>query len=173
MADPINDMAGGDRPAEPFVTLAEASAATGRPAEAIRAMIRRGRLKSLKGNDGRTLVAIPAAMRVEPGQPSAGRPADHVAADPGRVAGHPAAENGRLAAAWEAAEEWRAAAEESRLAAAVADVRLAEASRTHAAELAAMREQLEAGVAARNAVIEEMRAELARLRRPWWRRLTG
>jgi hypothetical protein len=28
-------------------------------------------------------------------------------------------------------------------------------------------------VAARNAVIEEMRAELARLRLPWWRRLVG
>lgn len=42
-----------------------------------------------------------------------------------------------------------------------------------AAEVEAMRGQLEAGVAARNAVIEELRAELARLRLPWWRRLVG
>jgi hypothetical protein len=42
-----------------------------------------------------------------------------------------------------------------------------------AAEVEAMREQLEAGVAARNAVIEELRAELARLRLPFWRRWMG
>ena len=40
-----------------------------------------------------------------------------------------------------------------------------------AAELAAVRQQLETEVAARNAVIEELRAMLADLRRPWWRRL--
>ena len=42
-----------------------------------------------------------------------------------------------------------------------------------AAEVESMREQLEAGVAARNAVIEELRAELARLRLPFWRRWLG
>ena len=41
------------------------------------------------------------------------------------------------------------------------------------AELGAMREQLKAGIAARNAVIEELRVELARLRLPFWRRWFG
>ena len=99
MADQNDNMAEAGRPAEPFVTLAEASAATGRPAEAIRAMIRRGRLKSLKGNDGRTLVAIPAAMRQEPGQPRVGRVAGREVADLGRAAEQGIAGDGRLAAA--------------------------------------------------------------------------
>ncbi len=94
-------------------------------------------------------------------------------ADLGRAAEQGIAGDGRLAAAWEAAEEWRAAAEEARLAAAVAEVRLAEVARAHEAELEAMREQLEAGVAARNAVIEELRAMLTEARRPWWRRWLG
>lgn len=47
------------------------------------------------------------------------------------------------------------------------------AKRVATAEVEGMREQLEAGVAARNAVIEELRAMLADVRRPWWRRLVG
>ena len=47
------------------------------------------------------------------------------------------------------------------------------AKRVAAAEVEAMREQLAAGVAARNAVIEELRAELGRLRLPFWRRWIG
>ncbi len=42
-----------------------------------------------------------------------------------------------------------------------------------AAEIAAMRQQVETEVAARNAVIEELRAMLAEARRPWWRRWLG
>ena len=47
------------------------------------------------------------------------------------------------------------------------------AKRVAAAEVEAMREQLEAGIAARNAVIEELQKMLADARRPWWRRLIG
>ena len=60
------DLADDGRPAEPLMTLAEAAAVTGRPAEAIRAMIRRGKLKATKGNDGRYLVAVPAELRRPP-----------------------------------------------------------------------------------------------------------
>ncbi len=56
---------------------------------------------------------------------------------------------------------------------AVAKGEVEAAKRVAAAEVEAMREQLETGVAARNAVIEELRAELARLRLPFWRRLVG
>ena len=42
-----------------------------------------------------------------------------------------------------------------------------------ASEVESMREQLGARVATRNAVIEEPRAELARLRLPFWRRWLG
>ena len=57
------DLADDGRPAEPLMTLTEAAAATGRPPEAIRAMIRRGKLKATKGNDGRYLVAV--AVRID------------------------------------------------------------------------------------------------------------
>jgi hypothetical protein len=42
-----------------------------------------------------------------------------------------------------------------------------------AIELAALRQQIETEVTARNTVIEELRAELARLRLPFWRRWLG
>ena len=58
----------------------------------------------------------------------------------------------------------------SRLETVRATARLEAEERAHAAETAALRQQIETEVAARNAVIEELRAELARLRRPWWRR---
>src|SRR5215212_5868467 len=117
MAEAAEREAEGSRHIEPMVSLAEASAMTGRPAEAIRAMIRRGKLKALKGNDGRTLVAIPAELVQPPGQPR------HSQANgqDGRVTTPGEAEDSRVAAMATAVEEWRAAAEEARLAAAVAE----------------------------------------------------
>ena len=56
---------------------------------------------------------------------------------------------------------------------AVAKGEVEAAKRVAAAEVEAMREQLAGGIAARNAVIEELRAELARLRLPFWRRWLG
>ncbi len=150
---------------EPMVSLAEASAMTGRPAEAIRAMIRRGKLKALKGNDGRTLVAIPAELVRPLGQPSTSR----ANGQDGRPASREEADNSRVAALNEAMEEWRSAAEEARLAAAVAESRLAEAERAHVAEVSAATAKVEAA----ERLIVELRKLLDDARRPWWRRWVG
>jgi hypothetical protein len=118
MAEPAEWAAEGSHPAQPVVSLAEAAVMTGRPAEAIRAMIRRGKLKALKGNDGRTLVAIPAEMIQPPSQPGysranghGGHPANGAAAEHSRLVSPAVAEDGRVANLTVAVEEWRAAAE--------------------------------------------------------------
>ena len=56
----------------PLVSLAEAAAATGRHPEAIRGMIRHGRLPAVRGNDGRLLVRLPADLAAGQ-QPGDGR----------------------------------------------------------------------------------------------------
>jgi hypothetical protein len=165
MAEPAEQGAESGRVVEPLVSLADASAMTGRPAEAIRAMVRRGKLKALKGNDGRTLVAIPAELIRPPGQPSTSR----ANGQDGRPASREEADDGRVAALNEAVEEWRSAAEEARLAAAVAESRLAEAERAHVAEVAAATAKVEAA----ERLIVELRKLLDDARRPWWRRLLG
>src|SRR5690242_15710007 len=107
MAEAADQTAEDGQPEEPRVTLAEAAAMTGRPPEAIRAMIRRGKLRAIKGNDGRTLVTIPADMRQPTGQPGSGR-AGRVAGRGdgynGRAAIQDGAEDGRMAALQEAVE---------------------------------------------------------------------
>jgi hypothetical protein len=137
-----------DRAAEPLMTLAEAAATTGRPKEALRAMIRRGKLKARKGNDGQFLVELPVELRQPHGQPIRGRTAksDEAAA-------------GRAAELEEVVEEWRTAAEEARLAAAVATAERDAAKIAATAEAATLRE-----------LIAELRSQLAEARRPWWRR---
>jgi hypothetical protein len=184
--DPVRD----DRPVAPLLTLAEASALTGRPAEAIRTMIRRRKLVARKGNDGRWLVEIPVEMH-RPGGQQAGQVANSEApaddrvgkAGPGddRVVKPSLQEvtdwlTGLRVTAAELrleTDHWRDRAEQETLARATAEARLEAVERAHSAELAALRQQIETGVAARNAVIEELRAELARLRLPFWRRWLG
>src|SRR3954453_4722040 len=79
------------RAADPLVTLAEAAAAMGRPKEALRAMIRRGRLEAIRGNDGRFLVRLPSDIPLQPrGEPHRGRAADRAAADQAAPASRPA-----------------------------------------------------------------------------------
>jgi hypothetical protein len=124
----------------PLMTLREAAAATGRPPEAIRAMIRRGRLLARKNNAGRFLIDLPP---------------DLIRPDPAPAAAGTAAADGRLAGLEVAVEEWRAAAEEARLEAAVA-----------AAENRLLREER----ARDQERIGRLEAELAEARRPWWRR---
>jgi hypothetical protein len=165
MAEPAEREAEDGRHVEPMVSLVEASAMTGRPAEAIRAMIRRGKLKALKGNDGRTLVAVPAELIQPPGQPARGR----VNGQNGHLASQVEADHGRVAALNEAMEEWRAAAEEARLAAAVAEARLAEAERVHMAEVAAATAKVDAA----ERLIAELHKLLDDARRPWWRWWVG
>ncbi len=71
------------------------------------------------------------------------------------------------------ADYWRDHAEQQTLARATAAARLEAAERAHAAELAALRHQIETEVTTRNTVLAELRAQLADARRPWWRRLVG
>jgi hypothetical protein len=58
MTEAADQEASGDRAVEPLMTLAEAAAAIGRAPESVRTMIRRGKLKATKGNDGRWLARI-------------------------------------------------------------------------------------------------------------------
>jgi hypothetical protein len=125
------------------MSLREAAAATGRPPEAIRAMVRRGRLVARKGNSGRLLIEIPPDL-IRPGQEPAA--AGTVTADD-RVAGLEVA-----------VEEWRTAAEEARLEAAVAAAEV----RLLCDELARERER-----------VGRLEGELAELRRPWWTRFVS
>jgi hypothetical protein len=172
MAEPAEWAAEDSHPTQPVVTLAEAAAMTGRPAEAIRAMIRRGKLKALKGNDGRTLVAIPAEMIQPPGHPGHGQGghlANGAAAEDGQASNSATAEDSRVAGLAMAVEEWRAAAEEARLTAAVAAARLASAERAHLAEVATAAAKVETA----ERLITELQKMLAEARRPWWRRWLG
>src|SRR3954451_6293352 len=59
-----------DRPVAPLMTLSEAAIATGRQPESIRTLIRRGKIRARKGNDGRWLVEVPAEMRRQAGDRS-------------------------------------------------------------------------------------------------------
>jgi hypothetical protein len=170
MAESADQGAETSHPVEPMMSLADASAATGRPAEAIRAMIRRGRLKAMKGNDGRTLVAIPAALFQPPGQPQRGRANGHAS----HLASRNDGADGRVAGLQEAVEEWRAAAEESRLAAAVAEAKLEEAGRVHAAEVAAAVAKVEAAervIVELRTMLDASRAEAVKGRRGWLERV--
>ncbi len=187
MTDRSDNAAADDRPVAPLLTLAEASALTGRPAEAIRTMIRRRKLAACKGNDGRWLVEIPAEMHRPGGQARDDR---SVASDEAGEGGHDSGSRAAKPSVQEVtdwltglrvtaaelrleADHWRDHAEQQTLARATAEARLEAAERAHAAELAALRHQIETEVMARNAMLDELRTQLADARRPWWRRLVG
>lgn len=129
----------------PRLSLVEAAARTGRKPEAIRAMVHRGRLKAVRGNDGRLLVELPADPAV------AGRPAGQEPDEAGQVA----ALEAELAGLREALSR-------ALLAAGRAEAERDAAKATAAAEVAALRE-----------LVAELKAMLAEARRPWWRRVFG
>jgi hypothetical protein len=58
----------GDEP--PRVPLADAATRLGKSQEAVRAMIRRGKLATIRGNDGRLLVTVPPELVRAGDQPS-------------------------------------------------------------------------------------------------------
>lgn len=179
---------GPDMVAMPVV---EAAARLGLTTEAVRTRIRRGMLESRRGNNGRRVVLVPRSQ-LGSDATEQGSGSDQTT---NGLAVLLESELARLVSerdqARSDAETWRAKAEErSKEAAelrgalgraeakaeaitAVAKGEVEAAKRVAAAEVEAMREQLQAGIAARNAVIEELRAMLAAARRPWWRRLFG
>ena len=184
------------------MTVAEAAMRLRLSTEAVRARIRRGRLEIRRGNEGRKLVLVPRSQ-LEAAEAVQGTDLVRTTADdgadgertPNGLALLLERELDRLRSELERtrtdAEAWRRKAEENGQEAvglrgelgraemraesitAVAKGEVEAAKRVAASEVESMREQLEAGVAARNAVIEELRAELARLRLPFWRRWLG
>jgi ribosomal protein L29 len=132
MADPQEDA--------PWLSLSEASQRTGRHVNALRSVLRRGRLEARKGSHGQWLVRLPADLPADPG------PADSMAGD------------------WTVAE----------LNAEVAELR--EELAGLRAGLKAAGDVAEAQLAAKEELIQELqkmlgslRAELAEVRKPWWR----
>ena len=149
----------------PRLSLVEAAARLGKSVDAVRAMIRRGKLATVRGNDGRLLVSVPPSLAQAADQLSLG----------GGEAGDQSGLGARLGdeeqvarllverdEALAEADHWREQAHRAGL----AQVR-AEADRDKALEVA------EAKVAAAERVVEELKALLAEARRPWWRRLRG
>jgi hypothetical protein len=168
MADDAQGAAG-QRPA---VSLAEAARLTGRHPEALRALARRGRLVTRRGNDGRLLVELPADLMPEQRPAKSGQ-------EPA-AAGQRPAEWPDLAGQVADLETLVGELRDELMAAKLTIGRL-EAERDAAksltaAEVAAVR----AEVTAKDMLIEELRTlltglrgELAEARKPWWRRLFG
>jgi hypothetical protein len=134
----------------PKLPLVEAVVRLGKTTEAVRSMVRRGRLSAVKGNDGRLLVAVPpeldrAAVVADDRSKPGARPADEQLA--------------RLLA-----ERDEALLEADHLREMLRDALVARAE---------ARARREAEAAAKDALIEELKAMLAEARRPWWRRLVG
>ena len=121
----------------PMLPLAEAAERMGRHPEALRSLIRRGKLAARKANAGGWLVAVDDR-----------EPTGALAAD----------DRGLADALAELKEE-------------VAELR----DRATRAEVDAdrAREVAEVKVAAAERIIDELRAEVAHHRRPWWRKLLG
>ena len=145
----------------PRLPLAEAAARLGKSVDAVRAMIRRGKLATVRGNDGRLLVAVPPSLAQAIDQP--------------RLDGDEASDRSGLGARLgEDGAATRLLIER--------DEALAEADhwreKAHRAELAQTRAEAEAGM--KEELIQELRkmlgslrGELAEARRPWWRRWIG
>jgi hypothetical protein len=168
-------MAENDLPA-PMLPLAVAAAMTGRPAEALRSLARRGKIQSVKGNDGRMLVEVPTWLVA--GQPVTAGQDQPVIADPSRDSA------GRIAELELTLAELQAELAETRTALAVAQADRDAARAIAAAEAEAAERMAEAKITAAQRIAEaeiaaakaEAQAKdllIAELRRPWWRRLMG
>jgi hypothetical protein len=139
----------------PRLPLAEAAGRLGKSVDAVRAMIRRGKLATVRGNDGRLLVSVPPSLVQADDQPRLdarlGSDEANDRSSLGERLGDGAAVTRLLTERDEAlaeADHWR--------------------EQAHRAELAQAR--AEAEVAAKDEVIADLREQLAWHRRPWWRR---
>jgi hypothetical protein len=129
-----------------WLPLLEAAMRLGKSTDAVRSMIRRDRLLTRKGNDGRLLVGVP---------PVKGQAAN------GLTAVGDQANDGQATAAqlrW-AVEELREELMETREQLAGTKAALDAAVAVRKAEVGALRE-----------LADRLTAELAETRRPWWRR---
>jgi hypothetical protein len=138
-----------------WLPLHNAAIKLGKSSDAVRSMIRRGRLSTRKANDGRLLVAVPTAND----QPGGGL----TRADDGRATVFSQADDGQTTAELqheitEIRERLARAEERAEAARAIAAADVATAK----AEAVALRE-----------LVDELKAQLADARRPWWRRWFG
>jgi hypothetical protein len=156
-------MAEGQPDEQPWLSLTEAAARTGRDREAIRARARRGLIPYRQGNRGQWLVQLPADLMAAPNTAEHAAEADLVADLQAEVAelrlALARAEAARDTAKAAAVAEMAAEVAEARREAAVATAKFEERERAHAAEVTAVRE-----------FVAELRALLADARRPWWQR---
>jgi hypothetical protein len=152
-----------------WLPLGEASQRLATTVDALRKQIRRGRLQSRKGNDGRLLVLVTGGQTA----------ASHVQ-DSGQTPASPVQDDDRtVASLLNRLDRTRLDLEQARLA-----LVRAEADRDHARELAAAErahleraaEDLRQQLAHERIRGERLETELQRLneqaRRPWWRRWT-
>ena len=127
----------------PWLTITEASARSGRHVDALRAMVRRGRIEARRGNRGQWLVRPPEAM--------------------------PETEHDEA----EALAELRDEVAELRVTLARAEAEAASAKAVAQAQVASTKAAAAAEIAAKDALVAELRAMLEDARRPWWRRMIG
>ena len=170
-----------EREVERMLTYAELGERLGLSAEAARAKAKReqkaGRWRIVHGNDGRARVRLPAsAIPDRPPDRPPERSAAHTGNDRPDVppdvrvdAAGLSAEVAALRAAVAELGDGRARMERLQIEAVEARMDAVRAI----AERDATKAATAAEVEARNAVIEELRAELARLRLPFWRRWLG
>ena len=131
----------------PLVPLAEAAALAGRHPEALRGMLRRGRLEGVRGNDGRWLVRLPSDL----------------------VAGQQPADAQAAAGLLEEVAELREEVAGLRLALGRAEADRDAARTVAAAETSLLRDAL----GREQARADRLEHVLIDLRRPWWRRLVS
>jgi hypothetical protein len=137
-----------------LLSLAEAASRLGLHPSALRSRIRRGAVTAKRGNAGQLLIEVPANARP---------PSDEAAASPSSPEGELGLEIDQL----------RRELEATRLAVAKADGERDVAVARLTAERAAATATAAAKVDAAERIIAELRAELARLRLPFWRRWLG
>lgn len=167
-----------------WLAIAEAARATGWNPERLRSLARRGTIVTRRGNRGLEILVADGRPRGQDGRPIAeARAAPDTVADEDRTDRLEATVErlrGDLARAEREAADLRVdlarAEERVRAVEAVARSDVEAAKRVVEAELAAKDEvlsELRSQVAREVARGEQLAAELALLRRPWWRRLWG
>ena len=154
--DQTDDQAGA------WLRLDEAAAALGTSVEGVRSRIKRRKLRTRPGNDGRLRVLVPVP---EQGQTANG----HDQAPPRRAWAPPGHDQARDKAMAEA-ERWRCCAEEERLARAKAEAER-DAARTEAAVLREALAREADHAALERARADRLEAALVEARRPWLARV--